>query len=188
MHATQMLYVTLVVIWAISELWLRLRKYATTSTRDHGTLRLLLVTIYASIFLAVWLSYARLLPFPATLRTPLYLVGMGLMAAGLAFRWWAIHVVGRYFTVNVAIADDHRIVRTGPYRWLQHPSYTGALATFVGFGLCLGDLPSLLMAVIPVVAVFLRRIRIEEQALADTFPVDYPAYARHTRRLLPGLW
>jgi protein-S-isoprenylcysteine O-methyltransferase len=188
MHATQLLYTALVVFWAISEIWLSRRKYAATSARDHGTLRLLLVTIYASIFVAVWFSYAHLLPFSAAWRAPLLYFGMGLMAVGLAFRWWAIRVLGRYFTVNVAIADDHRIVRDGPYRWLRHPSYTGALATFLGFGLCQGDVVSLLVVVIPVFSVFLRRITIEEHVLAEAFPIDYPAYAQQTHRLLPGLW
>lgn len=188
MHATQALYTTLVALWAGSEIWLGLRKHAGTGARDGGTLRLLLVTIYASIFLAVWLSHAHLLPFPAPLHAPLFHAGLGLMAGGLVFRWWAIHVLGRYFTVNVAIADDHRIVRAGPYRWLRHPSYTGALATFLGFGLCQGDMLSLLVVGMPVTCVFLWRIRVEEQVLATAFPVDYPAYVRQTRRLLPGIW
>ena len=90
--------------------------------------------------------------------------------------------------VDVTIGEDHQIVRSGPYRWLRHPSYTGALATFLGFALCQGDGISLLIILIPVFAVFLRRIHIEEAALAQAFPIEYPAYARQTRRLLPGIW
>jgi len=116
------------------------------------------------------------------------MLGLAMMVAGLLFRWWAIRVLAQYFTVDVSIRDDHRIVRDGPYRWLRHPSYTGALATFYGFALCLGDLVAMLVIVVPVTLAFLHRMRIEEAVLAAAFPVDYPAYAGETKRLLPGIW
>lgn len=184
------IYVGLIAGWATSELWLTLRKHSAghAQSRDGGTLRMLHLVIYASIALGVWLSFRQPWSLPEPPRHALFLAGLVLMAAGLLFRFWSIHVLGRCFTVDVAIGDDHRIVRNGPYRWLRHPSYTGALATFSGFGLCLGDVAALACVVIPVTAAFLLRIRVEERVLAQAFPVDYPAYARQTRRLLPGIW
>ncbi len=180
----------LCAIWFASELWIgrRLRSGDTARTRDRGTLRLLMLTIYASIGAGLWLASQRIWPLVQPPRHALFLCGLCLMVAGMALRWWSIRVLGRHFTVDVAIRDGHRIVRDGPYRSLRHPSYTGALATFYGFALCLGDVAALLAVVVPVTLVFLRRIRVEEAVLAEAFPDDYPAYARETRRLLPGLW
>ena len=184
------LYTALVVVWGGSELWLGWYRRSGDRNRsqDHGTLRLLQWTIYLCIFLGVWFSYAHFWPVPATTQHLLTPLGLLLMVLGLDFRWRAIRVLGRHFTVDVTIGEDHQIVRSGPYRWLRHPSYTGALATFLGFALCQGDGISLLIILIPVFAVFLRRIHIEEAALAQAFPIEYPAYARQTRRLLPGIW
>jgi protein-S-isoprenylcysteine O-methyltransferase len=72
--------------------------------------------------------------------------GAALFAAGLALRWYAIVYLGRFFTVNVAISKDHRLIDTGPYRFIRHPSYTGAIMAFVGVfasGFCLHNWASL---------------------------------------------
>lgn len=180
----------LCLAWFASELMigLRLRSGDASRQRDRGTLRLLIVTIYLCLGLAVWLSLKRHWPLPDPPRTALFFAGMAMMAGGMLLRWWSIRVLGRHFTVDVAIRDDHRIVRNGPYRLLRHPSYTGALATFYGFALCLGELAAMAVVIVPVTLVFLRRIRVEETVLAEAFPLDYPAYARQTKRLLPGIW
>ena len=184
------LYTALVVVWGGSELWLSLRRRADTSAhaQDQGSLKALWWTIYISIFVGVFFSFVHLLTLPDAPRHVLFMAGMALILCGLLFRWWSIHVLGRYFTVDVAIASDHRIIRNGPYRWLRHPSYTGALTSFLGLALCQGDLVSMAIIVIPVFAVFLHRIRIEERALAQAFPDDYPRYAQQTARLIPGIW
>ncbi len=180
----------LTAIWGASEVWLQLRRRSADRTRqrDGGTLRLLMVTIYLCLGLGVWLGFSRPWPIQEPPRVALFLIGMAMMAAGILFRWWSIRVLAEYFTVDVSIRPDHRIVRDGPYQWLRHPSYTGALATFYGFALCLGDIASLLVIVVPVTLVFLWRIRVEEAVLAQAFPNDYPAYASETKRLLPLLW
>jgi protein-S-isoprenylcysteine O-methyltransferase len=180
----------LTALWGASEIWFGLRKRSADRTRqrDGGTLRILMVTIYACIGLGVWLTYLRSWPLPEPPRFSLFLIGMAMMAAGMLLRWWSIRVLAEYFTVDVSIRPDHRIVRDGPYRWLRHPSYTGALATFYGFALCLGDVAALLIVIVPVTLVFLWRIRVEEAVLAQAFPAEYPAYVLQTKRLLPGLW
>ena len=184
------LFQALIVLWVASEFWLGLRRRSgdPTRRRDRGSLTLLLATIYASLALAVLLAYSGAWRFAAAWRPPLFWLGLALMFGGLIFRWWAIRVLAQFFTVDVSIRDDHRLVRDGPYRWLRHPSYTGALATFYGFALALGNWASLLAVTMPVTAAFLRRIRVEEQALREAFPVNYPAYAARTRRLLPWIW
>lgn len=184
------LFSALCLIWIASELWLgwRRRSADTARTRDSGTLRLLLITIYACVAAAVWLSYSGLARFPAELRVPLFWIGIGMMIGGMLFRWWSVRVLANYFTVDVTIRPDHQLIRNGPYRWLRHPSYTGALATFYGFALALGNVGSLLVIVLPVTAAFLWRIRIEERVLSEAFPAQYADYSRETKRLLPYLW
>lgn len=113
--------------------------------------------------------------FPATLALPLAIGGWGLMAAGMALRWWAIRVLAEWFTVDVAIRPGRRRVRRGPYRLLRHPSCTGALMTFLGFSRALGDRWALLVLPLPVTAAFAWRIRVAERVLANAFADEYPA-------------
>jgi len=184
------LFFALCLVWLASELWLGWRRRSTDASRsrDRGTLRLLLVTVYASVALAAWLSYRGWLRYPPEWRFALFWTGIAMMVAGMLFRWWAVRVLAAYFTVDVTIRPGHRLIRSGPYRRLRHPSYTGSLATFYGFALALGDAGSLLAIALPVTAAFLWRIRIEERVLAEAFPDQYPAYARETQRLIPFVW
>ena len=185
------LFAALVLIWALSELWLgwKRRSEDRSRTRDRGTLRLLLVTVYVCIGMAVWLSYrAEGHIGNAGIRQPLFWAGLVLMTSGLVLRFWAIRVLARFFTIDVNIQPGHELIRRGPYRLLRHPSYTGSLMTFLGFGLALGSVWSLLVVMAPVTAAFLWRMRIEERVLADAFPAQYPEYARQTKRLIPFIW
>lgn len=183
------LFVALTTLWAASEIWLGWSRHSgdRSRSRDSGTLRMLLVTIYLCIGIAVWLSSRADGHFGAV-RLPLFWIGLLLMATGMMLRFWSIRVLADFFTVDVTIREGHELIRRGPYRLLRHPSYTGALMTFLGFGLALGNPWSLLVVMVPVTIAFLWRIRIEEQVLADAFPAQYPEYARQTKRLIPFVW
>lgn len=66
------------------------------------------------------------------------IAGEAFFVAGLALRLWAVVTLGRFFKVTVSIQDHHRVIRSGPYRVLRHPSYTGLLLLLGGLGLALG--------------------------------------------------
>lgn len=184
------LFGALIVVWASSELWLgwTRRSQDRTRIRDRGTLRLLLVTVYLCIGLAVWLSYQATGRIGEGTRIPLFWAGLALMSGGLALRFWAIRVLARFFTVDVNIQEGHELIRRGPYRLLRHPSYTGSLMTFLGFGLALGNAWSLPLLLAPVILAFVWRMRVEERVLAEAFPAQYPDYAQRTKRLIPFVW
>jgi len=90
--------------------------------------------------------------------------------------------------VNVAIAADQPLIDGGPYRFLRHPSYTGALMALIGLGLAIGNTVSLAVIVVLTVPVFLHRIRLEERVLAEAFGARWQAYRARTWRLVPGLY
>lgn len=183
-----LVFAALGALWCASELWIGLRRRAADRSRDAGTLaRLVLVIggcVGAAVFVALW-SPGRL---PAAWQPVLLWGGNTLMLLGMLLRWWAIRVLAEHFTVDVAIAPDHRLIRSGPYRFVRHPAYTGLCATLIGFLCALGSWAAPLIVAVPLWRALRRRIAIEEAALAAAFPVDYPAYAKTTRRLLPGLW
>jgi protein-S-isoprenylcysteine O-methyltransferase len=164
-------------------------------TADRGSLRLLLVVSMASIILA-WAaarlfpqaSLASLFALDASAARHLYEAGLAVFAAGLGLRWLAIAWLGRLFTFDVAIAADHRVIDTGPYRLIRHPAYTGSLLSYMGLGLCAGNAVSLLVLVAPIAVAFLRRIAIEEAALASALGPGYVDYMGRTRRLIPFVY
>lgn len=115
-------------------------------------------------------------------------VGMGLIIAGLLLRGLAVYQLKQYFTVDVALHADHQLVRRGLYRYLRHPSYTGSLMSFFGLGIAFANWLSVLCISLPILTVFLYRIRLEEAELQQHFGQDYLDYMDQSRRLLPGIW
>jgi protein-S-isoprenylcysteine O-methyltransferase len=115
-------------------------------------------------------------------------IGLLLFVTGILLRWYSIIHLGRFFTVDVAISAEHRVIDSGPYRFVRHPSYTGALIAFIGVGLYVRNWISLLLLILPITAAFLWRIRIEEQALIAGLGEDYRRYAARTKRLIPFLY
>ena len=156
-------------------------------SRDRHSLALLWVVIGISIFLSISAAQSH---HSGTLpdRRLLYFAGLFLFVGGIILRWYSIIHLGRFFTVDVSIAKEHRVIDSGPYHFVRHPSYTGALVAFLGFGLCLGNWLSILLLTLPITAAFLWRIRIEERALLDALGDDYRAYMRRTPRLIPFVY
>ena len=117
---------------------------------------------------------------------PISWAAFGLMIAGLVLRTWSVLVLGKFFTWNVEVQPDQKLIQSGPYRLIRHPSYTGALLTFLA-GICL--LRSWVVAALSAIALpfaFWRRIRHEERLLGETFP-EYEQYARRTGALTPRI-
>lgn len=177
------------ILLGTSELGLALFKRSgkDTDSKDHGSFRMLWAVIGLAIFLAIYGSYAW--PrFGYAFSNAAYACGALLFVLGIALRWWSIIHLGRFFTVNVAIAKDHRVVSDGPYRYVRHPSYTGALTAFLGLGLLVHNWLAALLLMVPITAMFLWRIKIEEQALSAALGADYTEYMTRTKRLVPFVY
>jgi len=141
------------------------------------------LAIVSGIF-AVHQFHQCRLPWPNTCLE----LGYCLFVLGLALRWHAIIYLGRFFTTNVAIAADHRVIDTGPYRFIRHPSYAGGLLALFGFCLSFQNWASLLIIFIPCFAVNHWRIHIEEKALLEALGEPYRNYMQRTKRLIPLLY
>ena len=184
------LYLILDAGLLLSELalvWRRRASRAPSTQLDRGSHRLLWAVIVGSIIAAHLAALSAVGPrlFPGI---PWRWIGAGLFVAGTALRWWAIVHLGRFFSVDVAIASDHTVVETGPYRVVRHPSYTGLLIQCAGLGVVLGTALSVFVITVPTFLVLAHRIRVEERALIANFGNVYEAYTRRTKRLLPGIF
>jgi protein-S-isoprenylcysteine O-methyltransferase len=117
-----------------------------------------------------------------------HVFGICVFVIGLVLRLYSIIYLGRFFTINVAIAKDHRLIDSGPYRFIRHPSYTGGLMIFLGLGLSMGNWVSVAIIIVPILAVFLWRMGIEEAALLEALGEPYRSYMKRTKRLVPMVY
>ena len=178
------------LVWLLSEVALIVftrRNRRSALPRDRGSRTLLWCVIGAGIAAgtaAQAVSATRIrMPEPWLLGGSLLL-----LVGGLAIRWTAILTLGRLFSTNVAIHQDHRLIRTGLFRLVRHPSYTGLLLLFLGMALSFGNWLSCAVIVVPFLAALLYRIRVEESALVEVLGQDYVEYCKSTKCLLPGIF
>jgi protein-S-isoprenylcysteine O-methyltransferase len=179
----------LISIFWVSELLVANRRRATRGTdrtEDRSSLRVIVVLFWSG-WLAAWFCYA-IFPQASFESAPLFYAGLGLIVCGTLLRWWSIATLGQFFTVNVAIRTGHRVVTSGPYRLLRHPSYTALLMVFLGIGLCMGNTLSIAALMLSTVVALLYRMRIEETLLLSGLGEEYRAYMSRTKRLIPGLY
>jgi len=147
------------------------------SRKDRGSLIVLWIVISMS---CVFGSIARSV-HGARMPRQCFWIGIALIVAGIIVRAIAIITLWRYFTVDVAIASGHELIERGMYRFIRHPSYTGAILSFIGLGFAFQNWISLAVVLIPTFFALLYRVRVEETALIEHFGDRYRDYMSRTR-------
>ena len=143
------------------------------------------------VLAALLLAAPRLAPeplrrriLPAGVLFPV--LGTLLVAAGLGFTVWARRHLGTNWSSQVQVKQGHALVRTGPYRWIRHPIYTGLLTAFLGVALSIGEWRGLFAFLLVVVSLAIKS-RAEEARMRTTFP-EYERYLRESWAIIPGVY
>ena len=114
-------------------------------------------------------------------------LGVLLYAAGGVLRLAPVFVLGRRFSGLVAIQPEHRLVSSGLYGVIRHPSYIGLFVLSLGWGLAFRSGVGVILAVLTL-PVVLARIDAEERLLSETFGAEYDAYRARTWLLIPYVY
>jgi protein-S-isoprenylcysteine O-methyltransferase Ste14 len=115
-------------------------------------------------------------------------VGAGIFAAGLGLFSWAM-ITNAFFSTAVRIQNERgqTVCRSGPYRIVRHPGYTGAIFQSLGISILLSSCWALVPGAIAA-GFLLMRTYLEDRTLKTELK-GYQEYARHVRfRIIPGLW
>lgn len=180
----QSLWIIFMAYWLISAF-----KRKKTKTRESFSqrLRYVLPLVVASYLLFRWGSpygwlTTRFVPdTPATQWT-----GIFVTAAGIAIACWARYHLGANWSGTVTLKEGHELIRTGPYRNIRHPIYTGILLALLGTAIALGEVRGLIAVVIAWASFYIKARR-EESFLATEFGAGFAEHQRHTGMFLPRL-
>lgn len=189
MNTLHTLYIISMVAWFLSEfLYKNMLKSGKEDKKgqDKSTLNILWLAIPLSIAAAITISHISSLPIINHIW--ICYAGEALILIGIIFRFIIIRSLGKYFTVDVTIKQDHKIKKEGFYKYLRHPSYAFSLLTSLGLGLYLNNWLSLIFAFMPPFLAFAYRIKIEEQALIEQFGDEYIKYRKTTKKLIPFIY
>jgi protein-S-isoprenylcysteine O-methyltransferase Ste14 len=110
--------------------------------------------------------------------------GVAVMVFGLGIACWARVHLGTNWSGVVTLKEGHELIRTGPYRNVRHPIYTGILIGFLGYAIVGGQVRGLI-AMAAVWLSFFIKARREEEFLAQEFGPKFEEHTRHTGMFLP---
>jgi len=140
-----------------------------------------------------------------TLPLPL-LSGISLLLSAAFLRTWCYRTLGTFFTFEVTIMHQHKLITSGPYAYIRHPAYTGAVLILLGAAAtCLS--PSSYIVACGVMRTparwwvyawagcaayaavsLLRRGRVEDEGLRGTFGEEWERYREDVPwRFVPGV-
>lgn len=190
MTSVRILWLLLCVAWIVAEIGLaRKTKVDVNQVSDSETRSQWILWLTVVISLIAALIFKALAWTPILIEyLPRQFIALVLFAVGLYFRYYAVGQLGHFFTTNVSIQREHKLIIDGPYRWVRHPAYSGLLIALAAAGLAMGDLVALLLLVVPVFFALRVRIDIEEMLLNKKFGIVYQDYCKSTRKLLPWLY
>ena len=175
--------------WLLSEVYLSIFK---RSKKKNSKIRIKHSLAILWIVMATSFAAGRLITiyfeYPIANSSILTVIGLLILVSGVIIRYSSIWTLGQFFTHNLVIHDDHTLVRKGFYKYIRHPSYTGALMAFLGLGISWNNWLGAGIMFIPILIVFLYRIKIEENMLSEQFGSEYLEYKKRTKRLIPEIY
>lgn len=175
-------FIGLYLLWMVAELRVSKRDAHTEGkkTADSATCQLYGFGQALTFLTALW--------FPSVWRAPniVLFAGMGIFLAGVCYRLWAIHSLGRYYSHRVQTVAQQPIVASGPYRFTRHPAYAGMIIANTGISVYFLNWVTAGVFLFILVPAILLRIRVEERAL---FGMEgYAEFAQKRKRLFPAVW
>ena len=184
-----LIFIITYFVWLFSEVTLNRLLHSKITDKqdaDKNSLLVIWITVVSAIFLAVFISMK--FHFPIFSNPAFRYVGLAIIFIGILLRLAAIITLGRFFTVDVTIRQDHQLKKDGLYKYLRHPSYFASLVSFIGFGISLNNWLSLILVTVAVIIVFIIRIKIEEKILIEQFGSEYLHYKKTTNGLIPFIY
>lgn len=114
-------------------------------------------------------------------------VGLALTLVGFTFMNWAILALGKQFSLDVTVQENHRLITKGPYLYIRHPRYLGIILFLFGIAMVFRSWIALVLAALSV-AVLIWRIHDEEKLMHEEFSTEWRQYAQKSWRLLPFVY
>jgi protein-S-isoprenylcysteine O-methyltransferase Ste14 len=176
------LWVAWLLYWSVAAFGAKanLRQESFVSRLSHIVPLAVGIALLATLHVPfAWLA-TRIVPTSAVW----FWLGLALVVLGLAVSVAARVWLGNNWSGMVTLKQDHELIRSGPYRWVRHPIYTGLLLAILGSAIAIGEWRGV-VALALVAAATLRRIAIEERFLTQQFGAAYARYRADVPALVP---
>jgi len=155
---------------------------------DRGSLRVLVYGFSFAMLAAFLLAFVANRAMLPGNRLAWFCIGLVVLVSGSLLRRHCFRVLGTFFTGAVTIQADHRVIDSGAYRWVRHPSYSAALLIVLGIALCLGNWLGVVVSVVVAFFAYSYRARVEERALLASLGDPYARFMAARKRFIPLIY
>jgi len=184
-QSASLLWLVLALVWIVNAL----RTKRTVRSQSSGAQML----YTAILVLGVLMIFAKQSGFPWLDRqlfpvsVPVVLAGFLVVLMGVAFSIWARLILGSNWSNRVAVKENHTLVRTGPYRIVRHPIYSGILVGMLGSAVQRGGIRCFAGVLICGLSFWLKT-RAEERFMVQSFGEEYLQYRHRVKALAPFIF
>ena len=146
------------------------------------------IIIFAIVLLVIREIPARIKTHHLSTQTlpalPVGILADAIALAGLIVVVWARTVLGGNWSPFVEIKENHELIRTGPYKYVRHPMYSGLILIMLGTAIWVNH-PVIWLIFLASIFGFLFKAQREEKLLAEHFKEEYNDYRNKTKALIP---
>lgn len=161
-----------------------LKNPGTKKSSDRGSFFLITLGITSIVFINMFCRKNLFLILPSTF----FWLGALFTIAGISLRAYSIWTLRKFFTFNVQVNSNQKIVQTGPYKFIRHPAYSGSILTIIGIALCFRSVIGVAISLVIISLIYGYRISIEETVLIESFKASYIEYIKRTKKVIPFIW
>jgi len=115
------------------------------------------------------------------------IIGTLICLAGILVMVWAREHLGRNWSGNVIIQQEHSLIKDGPYQFVRHPIYSGGLFAMLGSAIVLGQVFAFAWVLFCAFGLIMKSKQ-EEVLLSNQFPKEYLEYKKRVKMLVPGVF
>lgn len=180
-----------VYVWAFIPEYRVIRRTRTggpSPAEDRGSLRVLIAGFLVAILAAFVFPFA--MPRAALPGDPRvwFFTGLLTLISGSLLRRHCFRVLGEFFSGVVTVQAHHRVIDSGAYRWVRHPSYSAALLLVLGIAMSFGNMAGVVVGFVAAALAYSYRARVEEEALLSSIGAPYATFLATRKRFIPYVW
>jgi protein-S-isoprenylcysteine O-methyltransferase Ste14 len=172
------------VVWGIYALRVKRTKALEKSADSLATMAVIIMSFFLLFY--EWTALGPLSRRFLPTQEWIAWAGVAVTSLGIAIAVWARVCLGSNWSARVTLKEGHGLIRSGPYRLVRHPIYSGLLLGALGRVLTVGEWRAV-VAVMLMVAAHSRKAIREERMLSAEFGEEYAFYRRRTGFLFPRL-
>jgi protein-S-isoprenylcysteine O-methyltransferase Ste14 len=164
------------------------KRWPRDKTRSRDPMSIFGIVIQSSALFAVWMFPRRpytILPLGYWFHFVTAILVVATVIISVWAMWSALRVLGKQWSLQARVLEDHKLVREGPYRFVRHPIYTGILGMIVAGGLAWTHWIGLVIALVLFGIGTAIRVRAEEKLLREQFGPAFDDYKRSVPAVLP---